>query len=75
MTDDPLTVTCYACGASVVLPDTTCHGDAVTCPECGGAGRVWAYIVPPAGHQSFEALDDADSERVAERLDRYVGER
>lgn len=64
MTDDPLTATCPACGADVVLPDTTCHGDAVTCPECGATGRVTARIVPVA-----------DSERVAERLTRYVGER
>lgn len=64
MTDDPLTATCPACGADVVLPETTCCGDAVTCPECGATGRVTARIVPVA-----------DSERVAERLDRWVGER
>ena len=64
MTDEPLAATCYACGAAVVLPETTCCGDAVTCPECGATGRVTARIVPVA-----------DSERVAERLTRYAGER
>lgn len=65
MTDEPLTATCPSCGACVALPETTCCGDAVTCPECGAAGRVTARLEMPV----------ADSERVAERLDRYVGER
>lgn len=67
MTDAPLTATCPSCGACVVLPETTCCGDAVTCPECGAAGRVWVRLEMPD--------DAADSERVAERLTRYVGER
>lgn len=62
---ETLTATCPACGATLAVPKRARLGDAIECAQCGARGRLAARLVG----------SEEDAARVAERLDRYVGER